>query len=850
MRQHQTRKPLILIALTILGLLVFAGSAAASSLGGWELFSDPGMTSVEAERAQTLVDSAAFAAGATVSGETVRFAVGQTVAKTDLLMLHFTAYAEDRCGMIEITVGQDAYQAAYALPTAKTDYFLPVTGVTEVGDVTVTLTTDLQPAHIGNFELVNVRVTPVTTLKTGLYNLDAGSETVLTEDMAVAAKATALLADETHLYALQGGVLTVFSLEDQAAPKKVGFLSGLGNTRDADFCAKGKALVITSRENGLYVVDIRDPEKPKLLSNFPTLEMATGLAVSGDYAFVCSRYYGVEIIDIRTQSEPVRRSVISNNEEFYDCCVSGNYLYAASWAERKVEVYDVSDVTRPVAVSTIPLGGQGGGVCVQDGLLYVATGYNGRNTVSGVASPGYGTGNGMEIYDVSDPAAPVWLSTSNIDGRYKNSGNDHWKVRVAGHYAYYSVTTPGVYVYDVSDPAAPVRVDKITIRIPSTSEKYRLATQGPNLLPYDTAAFMQGPVMGLAFAEGSLYLSDVTSGIYVYQKDWIVPETAPDTAKLTQSKPAKAELPAVEGYTVTAYQGVESVYAVAAADNGRLFAACGADGIHVLDAKLKLVKRVATQGPALDAVISGDLLYVAESAAGLGVYRISRGNASEIGRWTMAANTLTVSDIALSPDGTRILAQAGWTRLTVLDVTDPASPVLDTAYGEKPLSVGTMYYRNLCSGTVDGLVGAQDSQKQRWFDFTQPAESAIVELPNPFASQPNGYAAFGEQTLAVYRNGYVLFDPRAATEEELKNLTVHMLPGKTKLKGKPAVEGELLVASFGYGKQVTLASLADPENPALIAQFTVPGYPDTASFLEGSILIPLRVGGLLRLTPN
>ena len=65
----------------------------------------------------------------------------------------------------------------------------------------------------------------------------------------------------------------------------------------------GDRLYITARQQGIWIFDIKDPRRPTLIRRFDTVEMATGLAISGDLAVTSERIYGSPIYSVADPAE-------------------------------------------------------------------------------------------------------------------------------------------------------------------------------------------------------------------------------------------------------------------------------------------------------------------------------------------------------------------------------------------------------------------------------------------------------------------------------------------------------------------------------------------------------------------
>lgn len=777
-----------------------------------------------------------------------------TMNKEDVILLHFTAYADEKCGKLNVSVaGTNKFSGTYLLSTDKTEYIIPVSNFEEINKITFTLTSERQSFHLGNFEVVNYNAVAINSIKTGLFNVDDKSETkTLIEGTGFENNATDIVTDGEYLYAVYRGELTIYSLEDGALPQKIASLTGLGNSRDIAFCKDGKGIAVSARENGVYFIDIENPYQPVLCSNIDSLEMATGITCMGNYAFVCSRYFGVEIYDITDLNNPQYCTLVTSVEEYYDCCVDGEYLYVSSWGQKKVHIYSIKDVYAPVEVATINLNGAGGGCDVEDGYLYVATGYHTKEERKTLASPGYGYGNGLEIYDVSNPESPVWISGTKIDGRYFNSGFDHWRVTVENGYAYLAHTYNGAYIYDVSNAYAPSRVEKITVQIPKSSSKYKASSLGSYIYSYDMNEYQQAIVSDIAVGNGYIYLGSENSGTYVSSFANAQHRKRVDNSLNGNKKAIEKTDISISGYEVTQYLTKGSVYSVYEAD-GLIYCAAGTAGILVYDADMNLLEQYKTAGVTKDIKVCDGYIYTAESDKGLGVYTFVNGKIEYIARCEYNAYNQMFSYIDILPDKKHLCVQAGWTMCVFVDITNPQKPVLSKTIGGttkyKPESTGTMYYRNLSAGLIEGkYVGVFDRRNITL--YTNDENGNVVsslKVANTINAEANGVAAWDAGAIAIYNNGYIYMDYASIKNGNLSSSKLNKVAGVKSLQGKASTDGEILVISYNPGRQITILDIADIDNPVLIKQFNVNGNPDIAYIGQDKIFIPLRHGGILEL---
>lgn len=653
-----------------------------------------------------------------------------------------------------------------------------------------------------------------------------------------------------YLYVLQGRSLRILALDNPAAPRLVGTLPDLGNLRQ--IAVRGPVAFITAREDGLFVVDVSDPTLPRLVAHYDTVEFATGIDVRDGFAFIACRWFGVEIVDVSEPAQP-RHVASLRVGEAQSCEVADGFLYAGAWEERRVAICDVRNPASPRQVTTVRLGGRGDGVCVRDGILYAATGHHQPGSALRLDDPRYGTGNGMDIFDVSDPAHPRHLSRIQLDWRFYYGWPDTWRVKLAYPYAYLCHTYNGVFVFDVSDPCNPREVVQIRLPLYPGDPQYRelsmAAKNGvrPPVLPFDPKEKLYDPVCGLVATDGFLYLAGSLSGLHVFSDAVLAKaESVPvaqrlvaegDFHRVDLAAMARGLHPFAKG--VAYYRPGGQVYAAVEA-NGLVYAACGTGGIVVLDQELRPLATHVTIGFALDVQVVGHTLYAAEGTAGLACYQIDGTALKLVGRYR---TTLPVRQVRVTPNARFAVLQAGGSVYEVVDVADAANPRLvrtEKGWG------GLIYYRQMCNGFIDGRYICGTWCAARTFmldcggDEPTPLPDVTGILPD---MEAGGYCPCGSLALVTRDGGYSVYPPGHQEEE----LPVYRLVGGPDFYGKPTCCGDLLVVSNRISGQVTLLGIGQLAEPRLLAQFTVSGNPDCAFVGEDSVLVPAGYQGLFRI---
>ena len=780
---------------------------------------------------------------------------------SDVFLLHFFAKSEGRNSDITIKINNSKYTGNFTVPTYITEYVLPVKGLSKIDKLTVDATDYGQKIKISNFEVLSIDDKNLSEINLGPFDRDEAYQNILvSEDSAIGYQAVDLLSDGEYLYSLGKGELVIYTV-DSGISSVVGSLNGLGNAREMVFSHDGNALIVSSRENGIFTVDISDKTTPRIMAEMPSQGLSTGLCVQDNYCFVASRRFGVEIYDITDLSNPFLVTLISGyNEEFYDCSIDGQYLYVSSWAESKISVFDIKNIASPEKVTEFFAGGRAAGTVIRDSLLYIATGYHSKDSSANVASPGYGMGNGLDIYDISNPASPKKVSSTKIDGRFFYSGFDHWNVEISGNYAFFSNAFTGIHVIDISDPYAPKKLSNIGVDIPEGSKNYKTIVSDTYVLPYDSTRYTRAIITTVAITDGGIYYAtstgnsyyggvDIDSALGLYYQplaglvrenikggtcDYIVAEKNVDDVEFT-----------ADGVTVRETAKGEDIWSVCGYD-GKYYCATGKNEIAVLNKNYEVIERHATSGVTKDAVVVNGVLYVAESNAGLGAYAINGDSLEKIGSVTYDSYSSVFTTVNVVDDN-YLIAQVSWTRYAVINITDPANLKI-----AENISAGSMYDRSLLGQTGRCEYQSVFSRNALiWYKANESGRPKIIKkfTTTRYAEQ-NGIAYGNGYAVTIYNNGYFYYDPSTITQGEYTALPTITVPG-TKLRGMPNIRDNIMVVTNCFGRKVTIVDIKDIENPVLITEFSVDGNPDEVyADEEGKYIIPLRHGGIMEIKMN
>lgn len=631
--------------------------------------------------------------------------------------------------------------------------------------------------------------------------------------------------DGDTLYVIGRGKLHVADIAEPTAPRIVGRLADLGNTRQIEV-HRGLAYV-TAREDGLFIVDVTKPDSPVLLCHYDTIELATGIAISGDVAFVACRTAGVELIDISDPRRPTHLSTVRTGEA-QSVDARNGLLYAGVWGSRELVICDVGDPYRPAVISKTPLDGYGDGVAVRGKYCFVATGHHARgwSRKEGEASPKYGRGHGLEIFDVSDPAKPVFVSRVKTR-RFYRIGMDMWDVMIAGDYAFLGDTYNGVFVVDITD-----------IENPRFAGHRQLAPKPRTIDGLDTGEHLPAPVGGIALAKDTLFVAGAWTDLHVVDATGTgkVPEKEPDRGPKIPPSPPSGIGP---GFRV--YRPEGQVYGVAVLGDTALVAA-GAAGLHAvtLEPEIRRLRIFPTCGFARDVAVHGDRVYLAEATGGLTIWQ-RHGDVllRRVGRYRPQRGG--VAQVVVPPPGRFALLHVGQNELQIVDVSNPQDPTLMLT----DRHLGLFYTFPLARDLLDDRYACclWHASGYRWYDLYGGPKP--VYSGDHFAMRANfadGMTTVGDKALLVTRGKYTLI----ARDEKrpLEDWTFYSVDGQY-LSGKPTIDGTIMYLSNRVRGTVQVVDVSQLERPQLLARLQLDEHPGPIVVCKGEVLIPAGYEGLL-----
>lgn len=620
-----------------------------------------------------------------------------------------------------------------------------------------------------------------------------------------------------HVFAIGKGELRVLSNARAEKPVLVGKLGGLGNTRQIAV-SRGHAF-ITSREDGMFIVDVRQPARPKLVNHYDTAELATAIAVSGDVAAVGNRFAGIELLDVSRPAEPQHLATIRVGE-VQSLVFRDTWLYAGTWSEKAVAVIDVSNPRVPKLAKTTPLAGNGDGLDVSGSLLAAATGHHAR--AKGAPKPGdgaFGHGHGVEFFDITNPAGPRRLSGLKFPPFYR-IGMDMWGVVLAGGHAFVNDTHNGFFLVDVRDPAKPRGV-------------------GWRQLPVAKGGQEPGPATGLAVSGGRAFVAGAFDDLHLVNTGLAdaEPQAAAGSLKIP---PASAKQTDTK---IARYEANGSIRAVAPWRDDLLLVAAGSAGLHVVRMKADGFEHVAdypTRGFARDVAIHGERVVVAESLGGLSIWRAQAdGSLQHIGSYEVPGKS--IHQVVLADQGRIAFLAVGANTLHVVKIAGDGKV---TRILDKTPKSGLFYREPFSPLSADGkriLVQWHTTGLHEFIVENDHVKRSGWSFPHAMDTEC-GATPWRDGWLATSRRGF--FTLPSNDTRPLDQLAIHRLEDKS-LPGKPSTADRTLFIADPFLGDVTAIDLSDAANPRQLAQLHLSGHPGRVSMQQGKALVPAGRDGLL-----
>lgn len=261
--------------------------------------------------------------------------------------------------------------------------------------------------------------------------------------------------------------------------------------------------------------------------------------------------------------------------------------------------------------------------------------------------------------------------------------------------------------------------------------------------------------------------------------------------------------------------------------NGYVFLGCGDNGIDVRDIDGNELFSADTSGPVQDLKIVGNYLYVAEGNYGIEVYSVDKNGQLQLANtYRCTLKNETVTQLNITPDGKNMLAQDGWTRLSVfrISASDGGLDLLER------FTSGSMYFRNMInSDGVTDAIGYENSREVGIYTVNGTDLSEITTLSNSVYDERNGMCFYNNNLIVITGGGFVKVPIEQIKEmNDLNNLSITTFGEDLKLKGKVIANDGVMVVNDPYDKKLTVIDITDLNDPHIVFSVKTSGNPDIA----------------------
>ena len=175
------------------------------------------------------------------------------------------------------------------------------------------------------------------------------------------------------------------------ALSRVGYLGGFSAAASTGLSPCGAYLCLVRHGmHGLKVIDVSDPSSLRVIGGAFTAGPSWGLAVRGQTAYVAHGIFGVGLYDLTSPTDPAWMDQLCGQGRTVAVAARRDLLAAGS-ARGEVKLFDITGSPQPVG--TLSAAGRLSRLRIVDGTLWVLS----------------RRGRRLEVFDVEDPATPVWL---------------------------------------------------------------------------------------------------------------------------------------------------------------------------------------------------------------------------------------------------------------------------------------------------------------------------------------------------------------------------------------------------------------------------------------------------------
>lgn len=220
--------------------------------------------------------------------------------------------------------------------------------------------------------------------------------------------------------------LQVIDVRNPTTPKILAQLPlpGLAYTMDL----QGERLYLAGHHGGFHIIDVTKPTQPKVLGRYDTPGKAWAIRVVNKIAYVADDKSGVLIFDVAKPASIELIGEFNPGGQAEDIIIDYPRAYVAFF-DLGFYILDIRNPRQPDVLAQLALPGNSRGIAIQDNIAYVAAWLAGLHAI-----------------DITDATKPKWI------GNYDTNGYA-WGVSVRNKRAYVMDWWGGVKALDISRPS-------------------------------------------------------------------------------------------------------------------------------------------------------------------------------------------------------------------------------------------------------------------------------------------------------------------------------------------------------------------------------------------------------------
>jgi hypothetical protein len=235
-------------------------------------------------------------------------------------------------------------------------------------------------------------------------------------------------------YLAAGKTLTVVDVSNPAAPKRTG--SYEAPEKIWGFRVVGSLVYLAADFFGLGIVEVSENGSPTLRGSVKTPGQAKNVTVVGTRALVADHMSGVDHIDVSNAAKPVTLGSFFLDGYARDVVSSGSLAYAVD-APTGLYIFDLSKPGPLEPIASVQSATAPGSILVVDDT---GRGHKLALMVGGGA---------LQVYDVSNPAAPTRAAA------FKTPSGRPLRATYSDGLAYVADGREGLQIVDLSTPSMP-----------------------------------------------------------------------------------------------------------------------------------------------------------------------------------------------------------------------------------------------------------------------------------------------------------------------------------------------------------------------------------------------------------